>query len=143
MIAPPTTIAIAIAIAIATATAIAIAIAIVIGMAPAPCAVRRDRDCGATPYHLRAGSRVSAGMRRRGEADGPTNQNRSRWFPLQTRPRRTQCGVGADESFVTNVERGRTRIPVAPLPVADHGAHLAGASSRFLLLTSLCGGKEK
>ena len=71
MIAPPTTIAIAIAIATATAIAIAIAIAIVIGMAPAPCAVRRDRDCGATPYHLRAGSRVSAGMRRRGEADGP------------------------------------------------------------------------
>ena len=37
----------------------------------------------------------------------------------------------------------RTQIPVAPLPQANHGAHLAGASSRFLLPTFLCGGKEK
>ena len=44
---------------------------------------------------------------------------------MQTRPRRTQCGVGADDTFVTNAERARARIPDAPLPVADHGAHLA------------------
>src|ERR1700756_1024009 len=54
-----------------------------------------------------------------------TNLNRSPWFPMQTRPRRTQCGVGADESFVTSAERGRARIPVVPLPQADYGAHLA------------------
>ena len=42
-----------------------------------------------TDISLRQGSRGSAGTPRRGEADGPTNQNRSPWFPLQTRPRRT------------------------------------------------------
>ena len=62
---------------------------------------------------------------------------------MQTRPRRTQCGVGADDSFVTSAECARARIPVAPLPQATHGARLAGASSRFLLPTFLCGGKEK
>ena len=59
---------------------------------------------------------------------------------MPTRPRRTQCGVGADDSFVTNAECERARIPVAPLPTANHGARLAGASSRFLLPTFLCGG---
>ena len=72
----------------------------------------------------------------------PTNQNRSPWFPMQTRPRRTQCGVGADDSFVTNAECERTRIPVAPLPQADHGAHLAGASSRFLCLSFFAAAKK-
>ena len=47
------------------------------------------------------------------------------------------------DSLVTNAECERTQIPDAPLPVAGCGARLAGASSRFLLLTSLCGGKEK
>ena len=61
---------------------------------------------------------------------------------MQTRPRRTQCGVGADDSFVTNAERGRARIPVAPLPAADHGAHLAGASSRFLCLSFFAAAKK-
>ena len=56
---------------------------------------------------------------------------------MQTRPRRTQCGVGADDSFVTSAERGRARIPVAPLPAENHGAHLAEASSRFLLPTCI------
>jgi hypothetical protein len=46
----------------------------------------------------------------------PTAPKRSRWFPMQTRPRRTQCGVGADECFVTRVECARTQIPDAPLP---------------------------
>src|ERR1700739_4860672 len=61
---------------------------------------------------------------------------------MQTRPRRTQCGVGADDSFVTSAECARTRIPVAPLPVADHGAHLAGASSRFLCLSFFAAAKK-
>ena len=80
---------------------------------------------GRLPYHLKLGFPGECRAPRRGEADGPTNQNRSPRFPLQTRPRRTQCGVGADESFVTNAECARTRIPVVPLPVADHGARLA------------------
>jgi hypothetical protein len=42
--------------------------------------------------------------------------NQSIWFPMQTHPRRTQCGVGADERVVTNVECARARIPDAPLP---------------------------
>ncbi|CAE6749368.1 hypothetical protein R69658_02641 [Paraburkholderia aspalathi] len=54
----------------------------------------------------------------------PADLNRSLWFPMQTRPRRTQCGVGADEPLVTNAECARTRIPDAPLPMADHGPHL-------------------
>ena len=72
----------------------------------------------------------------------PTNLNRTPWFPKQTRPRRTQCGVGADESFVTSAECARARIPVAPLPCADHGAHLAGASSRFLCLSFFAAAKK-
>jgi hypothetical protein len=37
-------------------------------------------------------------------------------FPWQPHPRRTQCGVGADEPFVTEAECATTRIPDAPLP---------------------------
>ena len=48
---------------------------------------------------------MSATAHRRGEADGPAAQKRSPWFPLQTRPRRTQCGVGADESFYMDASR--------------------------------------
>ena len=55
----------------------------------------------------------------------PTNLNRSWRFPMQTRPRRTQCGVGADDTFVTNAECARTRIPDVPLPLANYGSHLA------------------
>src|ERR1700756_5163977 len=36
----------------------------------------------------------------------------------------------------------RTQIPDAPLPVADHGAHLAGASSRFLCLSFFAAAKK-
>ena len=118
-----------------TATVIATA---TVGVAVAVAAIAAHRH-----MILNRGSRPSAERVAEAKPTAPTNQNRSPWFPLQTRPRRTQCGVGADESFVTSVECERTRIPVAPLPVADHGAHLAGASSRFLLPTFLCGGKEK
>ena len=38
--------------------------------------------------------------------------------------------------------RARTQIPVAPLPLADHGAHLAGASSRFLCLSFFAAAKK-
>ncbi|CAE6761319.1 hypothetical protein R69746_03404 [Paraburkholderia aspalathi] len=72
----------------------------------------------------------------------PTDLERSPWFPMQTRPRRTQCGVGADDSFVTNAECARARIPVAPLPQTNHGAHLAGASSRFLCLSFFAAAKK-
>ncbi|CAE6792031.1 hypothetical protein R69776_04810 [Paraburkholderia nemoris] len=52
--------------------------------------------------------------------------------------------VGKYDSLVTNAECGRTQIPDAPLPEANHSAHLAGVVlSRFLLPTFLCGGKEK
>jgi hypothetical protein len=46
----------------------------------------------------------------------PTSRKRDSWFPMQTHPRRTQCGVGANESFVANAECARTQIPDAPLP---------------------------
>ncbi|WP_211697375.1 hypothetical protein, partial [Paraburkholderia aspalathi] len=36
----------------------------------------------------------------------------------------------------------RTQIPVAPLPCVDHGAHLAGASSRFLCLSFFAAAKK-
>src|SRR5579872_6454857 len=36
----------------------------------------------------------------------------------------------------------RTQIPVAPLPAADHGPHLAGASSRFLCLSFFAAAKK-
>src|ERR1700756_2134984 len=36
----------------------------------------------------------------------------------------------------------RTQIPDAPLPVADHGARLAGASSRFLCLSFFAAAKK-
>src|ERR1700747_2020333 len=36
----------------------------------------------------------------------------------------------------------RTQIPDAPLPCADHGAHLAGASSRFLCLSFFAAAKK-
>ena len=52
----------------------------------------------------------------RGEADGPTALKRSPWFPMQPHPRRTQCGVGADECFVTYAECASAPIPDAPLP---------------------------
>jgi hypothetical protein len=45
----------------------------------------------------------------------PTRKRRL-WFPRPTPPRRTQCGVGADEPLVTNAECARARIPDAPLP---------------------------
>jgi hypothetical protein len=45
----------------------------------------------------------------------PTVPKRSSWFPMHTHPRRTQCGVGADERFVTGVEYAGARIPDAPL----------------------------
>ncbi|CAE6801057.1 hypothetical protein R20943_05235 [Paraburkholderia aspalathi] len=87
-------------------------------------------------------SGVSAGRVAEAKPTAPTARNRSRWFPMQTRPRRTQCGVGADDSFVTNAECERTRIPDAPLPVADRGARLAGASSRFLCLSFFAAAKK-
>jgi len=46
----------------------------------------------------------------------PAARNEAPGFRWQTRPRRTQCGVGADESFVNGVECARARIPDAPLP---------------------------
>ena len=74
--------------------------------------------------HTCAPSIASAGttrhqpIKRLAEAQpmAPTAPNRSPWFPWQTHPRRTQCGVGADEPFVTNVKCARARIPDAPLP---------------------------
>ena len=36
----------------------------------------------------------------------------------------------------------RTQMPDAPLPAADHGAHLAGASSRFLCLSFFAAAKK-
>src|SRR5580704_7841153 len=36
----------------------------------------------------------------------------------------------------------RTQIPVAPLPAADHGPHLAGGPSRFLCLSFFAAAKK-
>ena len=69
----------------------------------------------------------------------PQDPNRSPRFPLQTRPRRTQCGVGADDSFVTNAECARTRIPDRTTTRSRPRAPLSiSGLSCFLLLTSLC-----
>ncbi|MBB4514749.1 hypothetical protein GGD68_003523 [Paraburkholderia fungorum] len=46
----------------------------------------------------------------------PAARNEAPRFPKQTRPRRTQCGVGADESFVNGAECAGAQIPDAPLP---------------------------
>ena len=83
-------------------------------------------------------------VHRRGEADGPTAPNRSPGFPMQTHPRRTQCGVGADEPFVTNAECARARIPDAPLPRLRRGTRLRiSGLSCFLLPTFLCSRQRK
>src|SRR5258708_1381277 len=65
--------------------------AIVIGTATATATAVVTGTVIAVPRHiiLSGGSRVNAGARRRGEADGSHYLNRSRWFPKQTRPRRT------------------------------------------------------
>src|SRR5579859_1405998 len=109
--------------------------AIVIGTATATthrrcrsdCERDRDQD-GSQHTDISCEAGVPAWVQKRvAEAKpmAPTDLNRSPWFPMQTRPRRTQCGVGADESFVTSAECARTRIPDAPLPAADRGTHLA------------------
>ncbi|CAE6814243.1 hypothetical protein R69888_05799 [Paraburkholderia haematera] len=74
----------------------------------------------------------------------PTTRNRSPWFPMQPRPRRTQCGVGTDDTFVTPAECARTQIPDAPLPPPSQGTRLRiSGLSRFLLPTFLCGKQRK
>jgi len=69
-------------------------------------------------------SEVGGGQSERGHragADGSRCAKRSRWFPWQTRPRRTQCGVGADECLVANADCAGTRIPDAPLSLLCGG----------------------
>ena len=51
----------------------------------------------------------------------PPPPNETPWFAMQTHPRRTQCGVGAEEPFVTHAECARARIPDAPLPLLRGG----------------------
>jgi hypothetical protein len=72
----------------------------------------------------------------------PTDLNRSPWFPMQTRPRRTQCGVGADDSFVTSARGCEGPDSTEPLPSAGNGAHLAFAVRAAFFAYFLCGGKE-
>ncbi|MFM0191205.1 hypothetical protein PQR25_35955, partial [Paraburkholderia nemoris] len=66
---------------------------------------------------------------------------RSDWFYERLFGARSAAGSMTPLSQAQTA--ARTQIPVAPLPLANHGARLAGASSRFLLPTFLCGGKEK
>ncbi|MDR6410002.1 UNVERIFIED_ORG: hypothetical protein ABIC62_002171 [Burkholderia sp. 1595] len=74
----------------------------------------------------------------------PPRRTNAPWFPWQPHPRRTQCGVGANDGFVTNAECARTRIPDAPLPPPSQGTRLrASGVSRFLLPTFLCGWQRK
>ncbi|RKE25320.1 hypothetical protein B0G76_6847 [Paraburkholderia sp. BL23I1N1] len=68
------------------------------------CGTSRFRSC--LRIRLRAEAKPMA----------PTKRKRSPRFPRQTHPRRTQCGVGADEPLVTNGECAGARIPDAPLP---------------------------
>jgi hypothetical protein len=64
----------------------------------------------------------------------PTAPKRSWWCPGRTHPRRTQCGVGADERVVTHAECASARIPDAPLPPPSQGTRLrVRGLSRFLL----------
>ena len=81
-------------------------------------------------------------FRRRAEAKpmAPTARKRSARFPWQTRPRRTQCGVGANDGCVTGANGPRCDPLIAPRAPPSQGTHLnVGGVSRFLLPTFLCG----
>jgi len=69
--------------------------------------------------HLQNNRAVSAP--RRGEADGSHVRKRSPWFPWQTPPRRTQCGVGADDGLVTDASCARDHPFIAPLRPPSQG----------------------
>jgi hypothetical protein len=86
--------------------------------------------------HLQNNRAISAP--RRGEADGSHVRKRSPWFPWQTPPRRTQCGVGADDGLVTDASCARDHPFIAPLRPPSQGTRFrTGGVSRFLCLLSL------
>ncbi|MDR6410016.1 UNVERIFIED_ORG: hypothetical protein ABIC62_002157 [Burkholderia sp. 1595] len=66
---------------------------------------------------LKRGEDALADRQGRGEADGgPHGAKNYRCLPWQTHPRRTQCGVGADDGLVTEAECARDHPFIAPLP---------------------------
>src|ERR1700759_1358519 len=74
----------------------------------------------------------------------PTARKRSTRFPWWTRPRRTQCGVGANDGCVTGAYGPRCDPFIAPPAPPSEGTHLdVGGLSRFLLPTFLCGRQRK
>ena len=74
----------------------------------------------------------------------PTAHKRSARFPWQTHPRRTQCGVGADDGCVTAPNEPRCDPLIAPPAPPSQGTRLRiGGWSRFLLPTFLCGRQRK
>ncbi|CAE6873509.1 hypothetical protein R69658_08268 [Paraburkholderia aspalathi] len=85
-----------------------------------------------TPHYVRRG-RVCMGNH--GLRLRSVNDKRSRWFYEQLFGARSAAGSMTPLSQADAA--ARTQIPVAPLPAADHGARLAGASSRFLLPTCI------
>ena len=64
----------------------------------------------------------------------PLTHKRSTRFPWQTQPRRTQCGVGANDGCVTGANGPRCDPLVGPPAPPSQGIHLRiGGLSRFLL----------
>ncbi|AXE93079.1 hypothetical protein CUJ90_12590 [Paraburkholderia terricola] len=88
---------------------------------------------------LKRGEDALADRQGRGEADGgPHGAKNYRCLPWQTHPRRTQCGVGADDGLVTDAGCARDHPFIAPLPPPSQETRLkAGGVSRFLCLLSL------
>gem|GEM_PF-6597339 len=73
----------------------------------------------------------------------PPLRERTRGFSWQTRPRRTQCGVGADDGFVTCIECARAPIPDAPLPPPSQGARLRISGVKLLSLPTFFAAAKK
>ncbi|CAE6688466.1 hypothetical protein LMG22931_00227 [Paraburkholderia nemoris] len=115
--------------------------------APTPHCVRRGRVCiGNHGLRLRFARAIGFASARRHCTHSGT--------PCETRTLKrsdrfyewlfgARSAAGSMTPLSQAYAAARTQIPVAPLPGADHGTRLAGASSRFLLPTFLCGGKEK
>jgi hypothetical protein len=101
--------------------------------------------CRLAEFRARRALRKTSGISapRRGEADGPRRETIHHWFPRWTRPRRTQCGVGADDGCVTGGYRPRCDPLIGPQSPPSQGARLrVSGLSPLSLLTFFAAAKK-